>query len=337
MRTLEEVEIALGDAASRGWRADGRSDRARSDTLTSAIDLLNSGDFAGARQLLVHDVRYHDPDNAAAWALMACMATTHFGKTYCLNQLLRIRPGFPWAANELRELLASTATTDPRNTSEPVPQTDLPLPPRFRSEPFPPGPYEAIRFQPAAGGLSRTLHGAISAALALILAASTVLLLGPRILGSSLLVVLSQSMEPAIPMGAVVISQPVPASDVSEGDVITYRSDEAFGGEGLITHRVIGVDDRGAEVLFETKGDASDEPDIDLVPASVVLGRVWFAVPLAGFALAFVRTPLGFAVIVGMPASFIIAGEVKAVLGFLRDGGASGLHEGANRLSGAYP
>ena len=51
---------------------------------------------------------------------------------------------------------------------------------------------------------------------------------------------------------------------------------------------------------FETRGDANEEPDPTIVPASAVLGRVAMAIPGAGRVLGVAATPAGFLVVVGI-------------------------------------
>jgi len=55
--------------------------------------------------------------------------------------------------------------------------------------------------------LVRAFRGVLDGLMMLVIVGALVLLLAPRLLGVNLLVVLSQSMEPAIPMGSIVVSQ----------------------------------------------------------------------------------------------------------------------------------
>ena len=155
--------------------------------------------------------------------------------------------------------------------------------------------------------------------LVLVLIGALVLFLAPRLLGAKLLVVLSQSMEPTVPMGAIVISRPVSASEIKIGDVITFRSPGPAGGSAIVTHRVVEVVGNGLGVRFRTQGDATEEPDMELVQAIHLIGRMWFRVPLAGYLVGFMRTPVGFATLVGLPAVLLVAGEVGEIVRTLRE------------------
>ncbi|HAG70010.1 MAG TPA: signal peptidase I [Lachnospiraceae bacterium] len=74
-----------------------------------------------------------------------------------------------------------------------------------------------------------------------------------------LLVVRSDSMEPAIPVGSVLLVERVRDGDVlSVGDVVTYKRP---GVPFTITHRIVEVTERG----FIMKGDNLIEPDGEIL------------------------------------------------------------------------
>jgi signal peptidase I len=72
-------------------------------------------------------------------------------------------------------------------------------------------------------------------------------------------VVVSGSMAPGIPVGAVTLARTVPAESVAVGDVVTVpRTD----GRGLVTHRVIETaPGTGGATTLRLQGDANTEPD----------------------------------------------------------------------------
>ena len=120
-----------------------------------------------------------------------------------------------------------------------------------------------------------------------IIAATFVL---PRAFGVMPYIVLSGSMEPSIPTGAVAfINQK--DRDVEIGDVVTYRIGEeasietgsgnfASAEEGtLVTHRIVRMTETGNYI---TKGDANEVEDmVELVPSQVV-GTYIFNIPKLG-------------------------------------------------------
>jgi signal peptidase len=138
-------------------------------------------------------------------------------------------------------------------------------------------------------------------------------LLAPAWLDLDLRAVASGSMEPKIPLGSVVVIQPVEAASIQLGQVVTYRSPEMPA--VVVTHRVVEVVlPEGGEAVFRTQGDANDEPDLELIAGSDVLGRVLFHLPYLGILSQFVRTRQGWAILVLLPAGMIILMEVVSIL-----------------------
>ncbi len=119
-------------------------------------------------------------------------------------------------------------------------------------------------------------------------------------------VVKSGSMEPAIKTGDLVIIAPSKSYEV--GDVITFGPDTKA--QIPTTHRIVAIEGEN----FQTKGDANEEPDP--VPAALtdVSGKVILTVPFLGYVLDFARTPLGFVLVVGVPALAIIAEEIGKIV-----------------------
>jgi len=119
-------------------------------------------------------------------------------------------------------------------------------------------------------------------------------------------IVLSGSMEPAIPMGSIVVSRPVAPETIREGDIIMYSS---IGGKSLTTHRVDKVETEHG-IQFITKGDANNGADPNPVIPGQLAGLIVFHIPYLGYLIQFVKTPLGFAIALLIPAAVLIASEV---------------------------
>ena len=78
--------------------------------------------------------------------------------------------------------------------------------------------------------------------------------------------ILSASMEPIICTGDVVyINANVSYDNIKVGDIIAYQN-----GGMVVVHRVIGIEEDG----LITKGDNTDESDINPVNEKMYLGRV---------------------------------------------------------------
>lgn len=127
-------------------------------------------------------------------------------------------------------------------------------------------------------------------------------------------IVKSGSMEPTIMTGGLVFI--VAQKTYGVGDIVTFRSD---GADIPTTHRIIGIEtDARGESAFVTKGDANEERDTNLAYARDVIGRVQFSLPYAGYLLDFARKPVGFALLIGLPALLIIIDEVEKIWKSLR-------------------
>lgn len=167
--------------------------------------------------------------------------------------------------------------------------------------------------------MKRTLKRLIEAAATTLVIAALLLFItwsvGPRIMGWSPQVILTGSMEPSLRVGAVAFVEKVQPSHVVVGDVITFRHPEKpLVPVSLVTHRVVAVQPLGeGNYSFQTKGDANQSVDNWAVPASYLEGRVKFSVPHVGVWSGRVRSPLGFALLIGLPAAFIAISEVRTI------------------------
>lgn len=126
-------------------------------------------------------------------------------------------------------------------------------------------------------------------------------------------VVRSGSMEPAAPMGSVVVTKPSSAYRI--GDIITFSgSFRGPAGERIpTTHRIVDMEVLSGSPRYITKGDANENPDQAQVQASQIIGKVLFAVPYIGYGVEAARTPYGFLALIIIPAAIIIVDQGKSV------------------------
>ena len=128
----------------------------------------------------------------------------------------------------------------------------------------------------------------ISAIGTILLVVSIIACLGlsvPRFAGIEQYVVISGSMEPAIPVGSMVYSAQTDPSTLEAGDIIVFYSNEA--GSTPVTHRV--VENHVADGEIITKGDANEQNDMSPVVYANVLGKLVLHVPMLGY----IAAPLG--------------------------------------------
>lgn len=127
--------------------------------------------------------------------------------------------------------------------------------------------------------------------------------------GYKTLIVLSGSMEPKIHTGSVVAVRP--AKEYKVGDVITFG--EKTKTKTPTTHRIYEIKEVNGTKSYITKGDANNAPDQKPVSEKEILGKVLFSVPYAGYAVAAAQKPVGFMLIIVVPAVIIIYDEAQKI------------------------
>lgn len=123
------------------------------------------------------------------------------------------------------------------------------------------------------------------------------------------MVVQSGSMAPDIKMGSVVMVKP--AENYNIGDVISFGKMTKT--EWPTTHRIYDIKVVGNEALYITKGDTNNAPDPKQVSHGDIIGKVLFDIPYLGYAVNFAKKPIGFALIIIVPAAVIIGDEIKKI------------------------
>lgn len=100
----------------------------------------------------------------------------------------------------------------------------------------------------------------------------------PKLFGYQIYNVLTQSMEPAMPVGSAIYVKRCDPQALEQGDIITFRLSEAT---GLVeTHRVVENDTQAKQLI--TKGDANALPDVNPVSYERVVGKVVICIPVLG-------------------------------------------------------
>src|SRR3989344_780659 len=118
-------------------------------------------------------------------------------------------------------------------------------------------------------------------------------------------IVQSGSMEPTIKTGALVVLKPFDEYQI--GDVIMFGEDTKT--KVPTTHRIVADEVRSGVFYYTTKGDANEDPDPQQVAQSEVIGKVLFSIPYFGYVLDFAKKPLGFALLIGVPAAIVVFDE----------------------------
>ena len=134
----------------------------------------------------------------------------------------------------------------------------------------------------------KKVWNAVTWILVLCVACLAFLLAGVRRIGFTPYAVLSGSMEPTYPVGALIYVRKTPPEEVQVGDPITFVLDENL---TVATHRVVEVDSENRQ--FRTKGDANEAVDGAPVLFENLIGVPKFSIPKLGFAANWITQPPG--------------------------------------------
>jgi len=152
--------------------------------------------------------------------------------------------------------------------------------------------------------LRRVLDLVLVALALLVISTLVVARLIPAITNSPAFVVGGGSMEPTVPLGAMVITETVATTDLKVGDIVSVQVGPQH---AIFTHRIIRIAVSDGTTWVQTKGDANPAQDPSMVPASDVLGRVTVTIPGLGYAVQMLAIPQGVA--------FLLLAGLIALLG----------------------
>ena len=125
-----------------------------------------------------------------------------------------------------------------------------------------------------------------------------------RIYGLRSFVVLTGSMEPAIPQGSIIFTKKI--NDYQKGDIVAFKQ-----GNITVTHRIVKTDKNNALI---TKGDANDTTDAKPLLQKEVYGRVILFLPYIGQLVLLLKTVPGFIVLIIVPSVILIGWEVRNIV-----------------------
>ena len=122
--------------------------------------------------------------------------------------------------------------------------------------------------------------------------------------GYNLYLVRSGSMEPTIHVGDLIITGPV-GSSITKGEIVTFQTNN-----NIVTHRIYS-ENAGT---YRTKGDANDASDPWTITSSDVKGKYLFKIPYVGRVTSFIRTKIGWFVMIIIPALILVMLLVKDIV-----------------------
>lgn len=159
-----------------------------------------------------------------------------------------------------------------------------------------------------------------------------ILFVGSRLIGFQAFAVLSGSMEPTYPVGALIYVKEVDYKELESGDVISFMLDE----NTVATHRIVEVvpDEDDPETLrFRTKGDANDAADGRLVHYKNVIGTPVFSIPALGYFAHFIQKPPGTYIAISVGAMLMLLVFLPDLFSSEEKEGENGRDEGRDSLN----
>lgn len=125
----------------------------------------------------------------------------------------------------------------------------------------------------------RFFHSAVVNVAAAIGAIAVAAVIACLVMGLRPAIVISGSMQPDIPVGAMTFARTIPAADARVGDVVTLQRPD---NGGMVTHRVVANEPTpGGSRSLTLRGDANREADPQPYVAAQV-GEVRLTVPYLG-------------------------------------------------------
>ena len=150
----------------------------------------------------------------------------------------------------------------------------------------------------------RLLDLLLLAAIAAVLVTIIVTRIVPALTGTTTLVIAGRSMEPAIPLGSVVVAVPVAPGALRVGDVVSLTTGP---GRATFTHRIERMVARDGDPWIATRGDANASPDPSIVPATAVIGRIEVTIPMLGYLVTILSSTPGILFALGLVGSLLVA------------------------------
>lgn len=136
---------------------------------------------------------------------------------------------------------------------------------------------------------------------------------GLIVLGYQPMTMTTGSMQPAIPVGSLVVSHSVSPDTLEVGDVISFQKPK--GAPGIDTHRIISIKTEGQRHVYQTKGDSNTivDPWVITFDARMEAHKMAFHVPYLGNALLFANSSAGRILLIGYLCFILLSPIFKGV------------------------
>lgn len=136
----------------------------------------------------------------------------------------------------------------------------------------------------------------------------------PQIMGYTVLRITTGSMAPTYGIDTMVIVKDTKASEIQEGDVISFYSTDPSLDGAVNTHRVVEVHEENGARTFVTKGDKNNVVDAYDVEEKYLIGKVVYASKLLGKLSRLVSNPIVFLAVILIPLAVILISNLVNTL-----------------------
>lgn len=131
----------------------------------------------------------------------------------------------------------------------------------------------------------------------------------PSIGGVFPLIVLTDSMQPEIKSGDLIICHTTSADEVQVNEIISFFDPEG-NGTSIVTHRVVEILQEEDGIFFRTRGDNNNTDDQELVPEENLVGIYRMRIAGVGHVAMFMQSTTGLVVCVVFPILLLVGYDI---------------------------
>lgn len=113
------------------------------------------------------------------------------------------------------------------------------------------------------------------------------------IFGCRAYIIKSNSMEPMIKTGDIIITKNIKEEDIKKEDIITFKKKDE-----IITHRIVNIEENNGEKIYTTKGDNNNIDDIERIKNKDIEGKYILTIPYLGKIIMILENKIIFLILV---------------------------------------
>lgn len=123
----------------------------------------------------------------------------------------------------------------------------------------------------------------------------------PHLFGYRMLRVATDSMEPELKVGSIILVKTTDPAELQKGDVITYHCEKGPLAGQLITHQIAYEPyEKDGTYYFTTRGIKAGAPDDAEIDDEQIVGKVLYKIPILGSLYDFFSSKLGLFAIIAL-------------------------------------